>query len=320
MVKLYNWDCLEVMKTLPDNSIDSIITDPPYWLSFMGNKWDYDVPSQEIWEEALRVLKPWWHLLSFSWTRTYHRMVVRIEDAWFEIRDMVSWIYWAWFPKSLNIEKSMQKQWIDNYEQWEWRWTALKPATEPIVLARKPISEKNIAKNVDKRWVGGINIDDCRVAYNWETPNVWWRWKHSRWDWYGFQAMWDDAECNMKGRFPANVIHDWSVEVVELFPIQSKHSASRFFYCAKPSQKERNMWVQQMADGKGNTHPTIKPIKLMEYLIKLVTHPDWTVLDPFMWSGTTGIACHLLNRSFIGIEMSKEYYDIASKRIASFAP
>jgi site-specific DNA-methyltransferase (adenine-specific) len=197
-------DCLEVLKNIPDNSVDSIVTDPPYGLSFMNKKWDYDVPSTDIWIECLRVLKPGGHLLSFSGSRTYHRMVVRIEDAGFEIRDQIMWVYGSGFPKSHNIGKAVDKLQgnerevvgevttqfkIDNYEQniygkykpimnekgyrvqeitkgpteWEGWGTALKPAHEPIVMARKPLSEKTVAENVLRWGTGGINIDESRI-------------------------------------------------------------------------------------------------------------------------------------------------------------
>src|SRR5574343_192464 len=152
-VALLPGDCLEVLRTLPGNSVDSIVTDPPYGLSFMGKKWDYDVPSTEIWQECLRVLKPGGHLLSFFGTRTYHRGVVRIEDAGFEIRDQIQWIYGSGFPKSHNLK-----------DEWQGWGTALKPANEPIVVARKPLEKGlTIAENVLKWGCGAINIDECRV-------------------------------------------------------------------------------------------------------------------------------------------------------------
>ena len=198
--KLMLGDNMESLKKLPDNSIDSIVTDPPYGLSFMGKKWDYDVPSVEFWKEVYRVLKPGGHILSFGGTRTYHRMVVNIEDSGFEIRDQVMWLYGSGFPKSHNIGKAVDKlngveiekgdkfnvvggtdasnggskfrsdnpdyvkyQAQNEYEGWG---TALKPANEPICVARKPLNEKTIADNVIKWGTGGINIDGCRVATN----------------------------------------------------------------------------------------------------------------------------------------------------------
>ena len=153
--KLYHGDCLEKLKELEDNSIDSIVTDPPYGLAFMGKKWDYDVPSQQIWEECMRVLKPGGHLLAFAGSRTYHRMAVRIEDAGFDIRDQIMWVYGSGFPKSHNIGHK-----VDEYKGWG---TALKPAHEPIVMARKPF-KGSVAENVLEWGTGGINVDGCRIS------------------------------------------------------------------------------------------------------------------------------------------------------------
>lgn len=258
MNKVLHGDCLEEMKKLEDNSIDAVVTDPPYGLSFMGKKWDYDVPSQEIWEECLRVLKPGGYLLAFAGTRTQHRMAVRIEDAGFEIRDMIAWVYGSGFPKSLNIGKAVDRLQGNEREvvgetrigktsmgdasgwdtsenmkaikesggvditkgtsEWEGWGTALKPALEPITVARKPISEKTVAENCLKWGTGGINIDESRVDYNGETPNVGGRANHTRGDGYGFKELGDKIEANTQGRFPANLIHDNSEEVRECFP------------------------------------------------------------------------------------------------------
>jgi len=370
---ILHWDCIQEMQKLEENSIDSIVCDPPYWLSFMGKKWDYDVPWVEVWQECLRVLKPWGHLLAFAWTRTQHRMCCNIEDAGFEIRDMIAWIYWSWFPKSLNIGKAVDKlqgnerEIIDSYRnwewanfkhswywisqeqfteakeisvtqwssEWEWYWTALKPALESITLARKPLSEKTIAKNVLKWGTGGINIDKCRVWTNdtYDYSNwAWGNWFHwGVWrdpDW----SRKDTPSMNTNWRFPANLIHDWSGEVLEVFPETKtwklwKHSekwmfwswrdidysdqekswsAARFFYCSKASKKDR---------GEGNTHATVKPTKLMKYLITLVT-PKWgTVLDPFAWSGTTGVSAKELWVDYILIEKEQEYINIIKQRL-----
>lgn len=322
--KVWNMDCIEGMKLLPDNSVDSIVTDPPYWLSFMGKKWDYDVPTQAIREECLRVLKPWGYLLAFAGTRTQHRMAVRIEDAWFEIRDMIAWVYGSWFPKSLNIGKAIDKssgyeweiievkentrnennnsivsskndcgwtrRWIlkndmnyvrelsDEAKQWEWRWTALKPALEPITVARKPLWEKTVAENALKWWTGGINIDWCRVGMSQEDKEM----LDAKASTNNNGVNFDVGEgkekgtatpANNLGRFPANFIHDWSDEVVDLFPnskggafpkthgssgfvspeekesrleMNDSWSASRFFYVAKASKSDRNEWCEDL--------------------------------------------------------------------------
>jgi len=299
LINLLNGDCLEQMKTLPDNSVDSIVTDPPYGISFMAKKWDYDVPKVKVWKEAMRVLKPGGHALIACGTRTQHRMVVNIEDAGFEIRDVVSWIYGSGFPKSLNIHKKDERC----PEGWG---TALKPACEFFTLARKPLSEKTVAANALKWGTGGINIDRCRVGTD-ET-----------------------------GRFPANLIHDGSHQVLELFPetkpsrigkprgtkkkglfanskfnkVGQEHndsgSAARFFYCAKASKKDRD---------KGNHHPTVKPTALMQYLCRLITPTGGVVLDPYMGSGSTGKAAVQEGFSFVGCELDEDYYKIAKSRI-----
>jgi site-specific DNA-methyltransferase (adenine-specific) len=317
-MKLYHGDCLEVMSEIADNSVDSIVTDPPYGLSFMGKKWDYDVPSQEIWEECLRVLKPGGYLLSFAGTRTQHRMACRIEDAGFEIRDMIAWVYGSGFPKSLNISKAIDKMAgaerevvgkvfrgdvekaktsgvtmaaadanknnkaifgygteditspaTDEAKQWDGWGTALKPAIEPITVARKPLSEKTVAANVLKHGCGGINIDASRVdAIGVDLGRNNNARKQDDGSSYVVQkkAMRIDNSGD-KGRWPANFIHDGSEEVLALFPESSsskgkprqsatngqffntqqvnseysdKGSAARFFYCAKASKKDRN--------------------------------------------------------------------------------
>ena len=331
MIKVINGNSLEELKKFPDNYFGSVVTDPPYGLSFMGKKWDYDVPSVELWKEVFRVLKEGGHLLAFAGTRTQHRMAVNIEDAGFEIRDMIAWVYGSGFPKSHNIGKKIKK--------WKGWGTALKPALEPITMARKPF-KTSVAENVLKNGVGGINIDGCRVGNN-------------------------------QGRFPANFIHDGSDEVSSSFPTTTsgyianhhkfgndrqsmfgnnkyqkssqkqsldKGSAARFFYCAKASKQDRNEGCEDFeekfieTDGNGrttginsaghqqpslakNTHPTVKPTDLMRYLVRLVTPKNEIVLDCFMGSGSTGKACALEGLSFVGIDLDKDYCKIAKARI-----
>lgn len=386
-------DCLEKLKALADNSIDSVVTDPPYGLKFMGKKWDYDVPSVEVWREVLRVLKPGGHLLSFGGTRTYHRMACAIEDAGFEIRDQVMWLYGSGFPKSHDISKAIDKAagaerevvgkrirlgdlkaysddrskaYHGNYsndgnespitvpatesaKQWQGWGTALKPANEPICLARKPLEKGlTVSENVLKYGTGSINVDAGRIELaSSENPE---KLKARSGGQEGFKPDgyvggigqrresqgWD---CS-KGRWPANVLLDeCAAEMLDEMSgitksnirhptggVRGHHhgqerklkdvtvrgqsdsgGASRFFYVAKASKRER---------GEGNNHPTVKPIKLMEYLIKLVTPPNGTVLDPFMGSGSTGVAAKKLGFNFIGIELSPEYAEIAEKRIS----
>ena len=354
---IINGNNIEELKKFDDNYFDSIVTDPPYEIGFMGKSWDASgiANNPEMWSECLRVLKPGGYLLSFSATRTYHRMAVAIEDSGFEIRDMIEWVYGSGFPKSLNIGKAVDKlqgnerkivgekdinaiKALQKFKEqdgrtiktdfsnidigitkgtseWEGWGTALKPAHEPICMARKPLSEKTVAENVLKYGTGGINIDESRVG---------------------------TEKITHTGRFPANLIHDNSEEVRECFPEthapgnKTQHkgenqfgvgnsdkrddggfsgftdsgNASRFFksiiYQAKASKSER---------GVGNIHPTVKPVALMEYLIKMVTPTNGIVLDPFMGSGSTGVACVLNDFEFVGIDLDKDYCEIARARI-----
>lgn len=256
-INLYEGNCLDVLKTFEDNSVDSIVTDPPYGLSFMGKKWDYDVPSVEIWAECLRVLKPGGHLLAFAGTRTQHRMAVRIEDAGFEIRDMIAWIYGSGFPKSHNLK-----------DEWQGWGTALKPALEPITVARKPLIG-TVAENVLAHGTGALNIDGCRVA----TDDILSFGSRQLGDGikYGKCKPTTEGMQNNLGRWPANLIHDGGEEVLSGFPVTGPSSgkarnnsefksvakgrdtphvtyghddnggsAARFFYCAKASKKDRD--------------------------------------------------------------------------------
>lgn len=281
-------DCREIIATLPDNSVDSIVTDPPYELGFMGKKWDatgiaYDV---NLWAECLRVIKPGGHLLAFGGTRTYHRMTCSIEDAGFEIRDCIGWLYSSGFPKSHNLKG-----------EWDGWGTALKPALEPVVMARKPLIG-TVAANVTEYGTGALDIDGARIAERW----------------------------------PANVIIDETVaETVEW---------SRFFYCPKASRAERNAGVtslewqhtdfggngkpgagfNEVTHGKAptpaaNNHPTVKPLELMRYLMRLVTPPGGTVLEPFAGSGTTLVAAIIEGFNAVGCELTADYLPIIEGRI-----
>jgi DNA modification methylase len=318
VTQLHNGDCLEVMKALDANSVDTIITDPPYGLSFMGKAWDHGVPGVEFWREALRVAKPGAMLLAFGGSRTYHRLTCAIEDAGWEVRDCVMWLYGSGFPKSWNLART--------HEGREWRGygTALKPGHEPILLAMKP-TDGTFAANAAKYGVAGLNIDGARVGTEERTNvgsstgsvgagreraiNLVDRGDGRTPDGRDLQTALDRQaryaanrpETHVTGRWPANVILDEeaAAEVGE---------PSRFFYTAKASRKER---------GEGNIHPTVKPLALMRYLAKLTKTPTGgVVLDPFMGSGTTGIAALREGRAFIGIELNPEYYAIAARRIA----
>jgi DNA modification methylase len=392
MVELLHGDCLERLQELPDCSVDACVTDPPYGLRFMGKAWDYDVPQAEVWREVLRVLKPGGHLLAFAGTRTQHRMAVQIEDAGFEIRDMIAWLYGSGFPKSLDVSKAIDKAAgaerevvgvthrtrgicgemaaavrcsvcgktrngtsckcdPDNgpatpeAQRWDGWGTALKPALEPITVARKPL-QSTVAANVLEHGTGAINIEGCRVGTTKDVPASLRKGRNSgSMAGYLDNDSWDNLGMRTDiGRWPANLIHDGSDEVTELFPQNVRGaipgtqkigdktttnrdnnvsyatcgyqkisgykeevgSAARFFYCAKASKADRE---------DGNGHPTVKPTDLMRYLCRLVTPPGGIVLDPFMGSGSTGKAAVLEGFRFIGIEREAEYIEIARGRI-----
>ena len=294
---LLKGNCLDTLKTLDTASVDSIVTDPPYELGFMGKSWDNSgiAYSTELWAECLRVLKPGGHLLAFSGSRTYHRMVVAIEDSGFEIRDQIMWLYGSGFPKSHNLK-----------DEWQGWGTALKPAHEPIVVARKPLIG-TVANNVLTYGTGALNIDGSRVGTD-EVMGHGGR----QFSEIGYKGDTKNdgsykTEQHPAGRWPANVIHDGSDEVLAGFP----NEAGRFFYCAKASKSERNAGLDDVA----NTHPTVKPLALMRYLIKLVTPPGGTVLDPFLGSGTTAVAATLEGFEWIGCEMTEDYWPIIEARV-----
>jgi site-specific DNA-methyltransferase (adenine-specific) len=365
---IYQGDCLDILPTIEANSIDSIVTDPPYGLSFMGKDWDYGVPGVHFWVEALRVAKPGAFLLAFGGTRTFHRLTVAIEDAGWEIRDCIGWLYGSGFPKSHNIGAG-----------WG---TALKPAWEPIIVARKPFTG-TVANNVLKYGTGAMNIDGCRVD---SKPRLTGTRNPLASSGSGNCYLGSDGKNQMAydanppaGRWPANLIHDGSEEVLAVFPVtksgllathhktmgsggasgflgvsmkrdsfrkdygNDSGSAARFFYCAKASKQDRDEGCGELPlsdygmmeddnypikTGSGNlretkrhnNHPTVKPTALMRYLCKLVTPPGGTILDPFMGSGSTGKAAAMEGFRFIGIELEKEYAEIAGKRIMSAQP
>lgn len=422
-------DCLERLKELEDNSVDSVVTDPPYGLKFMGKKWDYDVPTEEMWRSVLRVVKPGGHLLSFGGTRTYHRLALAIEEAGFEIRDQLQWLYGSGFPKSLDISKAIDKKfgakgeaYVDQeflrrnpdtgqsekgiinkghfdgesaairhkpstpeayrYKGWG---TALKPANEPIILARKPLEKGlTVAENMLKWGVGGLNIDESRIEAT-DQKELEKNWDRTAPAGFG-NGMFDGQkqtkgfkENTPQGRWPANLLldetaaqmldeqsgtrksggsikspetstrfkntHSQAGEQPEWDGYQDSGGASRFFYVAKASKRERNAGLDGMPDRivgaldgnvdhehgnrkigarpdvltakAQNHHPTVKPIKLMEYLCKLITPDGGVILDPFCGSGSTLVAAKRLGFEAIGIEMNEEYCEIARNRIES---
>ena len=399
---LYNGDSKQILPTMAENSIDSVVCDPPYELGFMGKSWDCTGIANDVqlWKEVLRVLKPGGHLLAFSGSRTYHRMAVAIEDAGFEIRDQIMWVYGSGFPKSHDVSKAIDKAagaerevvgetrkgaqsestgrygaWGDGItptapataaaKQWQGWGTALKPAHEPIVLARKPF-EGTVANNILTYGVGGINIDGTRVgseggSTRGDKPST--HLSPSG----AFNTGHNIAKLDA-GRFPANFIHDGSDEVVALFPTTSPAksglrnpngkqstnafgdfngqpgivgghddnggSAARFFYCAKANKRDRNEGCENLDDKEWktegaaiperenrpflpskNNHPTVKPTDLMQYLCRLITPPNGTILDPFLGSGSTGKAAMYEGFNFVGIELTEEYLPIAKARI-----
>ena len=370
---LLKGNCLETLKTLDTASVDSIVTDPPYELGFMGKSWDNSgiAYNQDLWAECLRVLKPGGHLLAFSGSRTYHRMVVAIEDSGFEIRDQIMWLYGSGFPKSLNVSKAIDKKAgapvkvgkrftvaggieaqptpqgeareemrhnaiTPEAQQWQGWGTALKPAHEPIVVARKPLGG-TVANNVLTYGTGAINIDGSRVGTDGGCAGAG---AGARVFGNGLNGTFAKPVEGL-GRWPANVIHDGSDEVLEGFPdtapsrqgkprgtakkglfansefnkVGTEHndnggSAARFFYCAKASKSERNAGLEE-----SNTHPTVKPLALMRYLVRLVCPPNGVVLDPFLGSGTTAVAATLEGFEWIGCEMTEDYFPIIEARV-----
>ena len=305
------------MRTMPDASVDAVVTDPPYGLSFMGKDWDHGIPGEAFWAEALRVAKPGCHMLAFGGTRTFHRLTCAIEDAGWEVRDCLMWLYGSGFPKSHN---------------GAWGGTALKPAWEPIILARKPL-DGTVAANVQRHGCGGLNVDGCRIGTESTIRN-----QNDGPTWSGKFNGGERNNGSDSGRWPANLILDEEAGAGEEW--------SRFFYCPKASKADRDEGLEGMperlaaamhgnlvsgqrlgGDGspiktplRSNHHPTVKPTALMRYLCRLVTPPGGLVLDPFTGSGSTGKAAALEGFNFIGIEREAEYVEIARARIAGATP
>ena len=353
---LHLGDCRDVLATMDDCSVDAIVCDPPYELGFMGKSWDasgiaYDVT---VWQQCLRVLKPGGHLIAFGGSRTYHRLAVAIEDAGFAIRDQIQWIYGSGFPKSLDVSKAMDKQAgavrdvvgasqyanrriepfgpnmgdstygdygiggtitapsTDLAKQWHGWGTALKPAHEPAVLARKPL-RGTVADNVTAWGVGALNIDGTRVGTD---IAGWGGGRGGSAD--STQSQGRNYRMNsgeprpVTGRWPSNVILD--EEAASLLG-----EPSRFFYVAKASKAEREAGLDAAGGERANHHPTVKPLALMRYLVRMVTPPNGIVLDPFMGSGSTGCAALAEGFDFVGIDIIPEYVSIAKKRIDHYS-
>jgi hypothetical protein len=337
-IRVIHGDSIEAMRAMPEASIDAIVTDPPYGLGFMGKAWD-DLPPGEEWaRECLRVLKPGGHLLAFGGTRTWHRLAVAVEDAGFEIRDSIAWLYGSGFPKSHDVGKALVKAGADEAERWQGWGTALKPAFEPIVVGRKPLAG-TVAANVLAHGTGALNIDACRVGAQGESLT-----RGNSINAYmlgGCSTVEElrelaarDAPCpdprkgsaravlaylekwqasggyaqHESGRWPANVVLD-DTQAAEL---DDQGGASRFFptfkYQAKAPKRER-----PKVDGVA--HPTVKPLELMRWLVRLVTPPGGVVLDPFAGSGTTLEAAKLEGFAAVGIEREAEYLPLIDARL-----
>lgn len=386
--KIINGDSAIILDTLPENFFDACITDPPYELGYMGKKWDSTgiAFNPEFWKKLYRVLKPGAYFLAFGGSRTFHRIAVAIEDAGFEIRDTIMWLYKTGFPKSMDIGKSVESKLTNGsantqafknlngtkiesgnwgmsklaYDQnsrpfdysadkhlrtlsvdyqteeakkWDGYGTALKPAFEPVIIARKP-PENSTTDNVIKWGVGAININECRVNLQeneTKTTNVGYTDSKQSENWGTNRCITEETNI---GRFPANVI----------FTNVNDDEVTRYFYCAKTSKKDRDEGLfdydeEMITDGcvrnnqktagsfganfspKKNTHPTVKPTELMQYLIRLVCPPNSHIIDPFNGSGSTGKAAAFENRernmnySYTGIELDMKFCKISESRI-----
>jgi len=380
---LINADCFEALKDIASNSVEAVVTDPPYglgactpaqvaeclqaWCSgktwkpkgsgFMGKAWDAWVPPPELWREVFRVLKPGGHALVFAGSRTQDLMGMSLRLAGFEMRDVIQWLYGSGFPKSHDVSKAIDKvlgaerivvgqqkatgrarrvkggggmgsmkigldvefeDTIIEYtvsttpegKRWDGWGTALKPAYEPALLVRKPLSG-TVAQNTLDHGCGGLNVDGCRIETNDPLGRACGGWPKG--DYVGGQTVrWNGIGTTKEGgRWPANIILDEQASE----QLEQQAGASRFFYTAKPSASERHAGIRAEGE-RANVHPTVKPIDLMRYLIRLITPPHGTVLDPFMGSGSTGCAAALEGVNFIGIEREPEYFAIAQQRVA----
>ena len=395
----------DILKSYPDNYFDSIVTDPPYGIEFLGKDWDANTGAIETWQECLRVLKPGGHLLAFSAARTYHHLATNIESVGFEIRDQIMWIYASGFPKAQDIGKAIDKRngkrlsmTADN--EWAGWKTSLKPAHEPIVMARKPFKGSTI-DNVLEHGVGALNIDESRVAWgDDDNPEAYIEWMKKYPNSTGSKAVFQNAHADAKG---IDYVQDKDAEVNEDRNLNNRMSGrypsnvlgdipdyQKYFYCPKVTRAERHTGFEKTDDPKdlshldlpdfsrkkdengnpvkdnsswmydpggvdkiqtatkkgsldhiatgnnigdgvyepgtagnntksvGNNHPTVKPVELMKYLVKLVTPKGGKVLDPFNGSGSTGMAAVELGYEYVGCELDPNYVEIANKRIRAW--
>ena len=331
----------DILKSYPDNHFDSIVTDPPYGIEFLGKDWDSNTGAVETWQECLRVLKPGGHLLAFSAARTYHHLATNIESIGFEIRDQIMWIYASGFPKAQDVGKSIDKRGIDN--EWAGWKTALKPAHEPIVMARKPMKGSTI-DNVLEHGVGALNIDATRLPIEDEQgrfpsnvlgdipdyqkyfycPKVSRAERHC-----GFEKLPEPEKFNNPDEMKKHPLWDPSIGTNShrLMKKIREHQGS-LDHIPAPFGDVKGAYVDgermaKVADdtqyaSAGNNHPTVKPVDLMKYLVKLVTPKGGVVLDPFNGSGSTGMACVELGMEYVGCELDPNYVEIANKRIGAW--
>lgn len=298
---IYLSDNRDVLPLLEENSIDAMVTDPPYGYGMKDSAWDYEIPTVDFWKETLRVLKPGAFALVASGTRVQHRMATNLENAGFEIRDVIAWVYKSGMTKGYDYGKLLSPEWSGFKPN-------LKPAMELWTLARKPLGKNTIIENLKEYGTGALNFNKCRINNKYIK-----QWQKTYTKNPVFSATYYVNNRKMKtvyshpdGREPSNFIHDGSDEVIRLFTDGAQH----FFYCPKASQPERNLGVE----GR-NDHSTVKPKNLMRYLVRLITPPNGIVLDPFLGSGTTALACIEERLKYIGIEQDAHYFDICKQRI-----
>ena len=308
---LFVGDCINELKKLEDCSVDSIVTDPPYGISIDHNKWDSFSSNFRfqkwcsLWAaECLRILKPGGHIVSFSSNRTYHRMVVGLEDAGFEIRDMVNWLYFSGMPKGTSFGRK-----DESLSGWA---TGLKPASEPIVLARKPIQEKTVLQQMQKTRTGGLNIDACRFS---AKDDCWVGPKNE-----DFVKAWDapvKSNFTSGGKLFVADKDQYHYRDLSSYKPTGGRWPANIFQCKKPSKREKEAGLRKLPKVKNrkNFHPSVKPIKLMRWLCRLVTPEGGLIVDPFLGSGTTAMAALMEGFSCIGCEMNEEYAKIIEHRI-----